>query len=57
MMPTNVRREILGTSKLTYKYQLTVPKKVREKFQLKEGETLVFIDQGGRPFLVKSTEL
>jgi len=56
-MSKNIRREIMGTSVLTYKFQLTVPKKVRERFQLKKGETLVFIEQEGRLFLVKSTEL
>lgn len=56
-MSKNERREILGTSVLTYKFQLTVPKKVREKFQLKEGETLVFVERDGKLFLVKSTEL
>ena len=55
-MPKDVKREILGTSVLTYKFQLTVPKKVREKFQLKKGETLVFIGQDNKLFLAKSTE-
>ena len=55
-MPKDVKREILGTSVLTYKFQLTVPKKVREKFQLKKGETLVFIEQDNKLFLAKSTE-
>jgi len=52
----NVRREILGMSKLTYKFQVTIPKKVREKFELKEGDMLVFIEEDGRLILTKSTE-
>ena len=55
-MSKNVRREILGMSKVTYKFQLTVPKKVREKFNLKEGDTLVFIEEDGKLILTKSTE-
>lgn len=56
-MPKDVKREVLGTSMLTYKFQLTIPKKVREKFQLKEGELLVFVKQNGKLYLMKSTEL
>jgi AbrB family looped-hinge helix DNA binding protein len=43
-------------SKITYKFQVTVPKKVREKFALKEGDTLVFFEEDGRLTLTRSTE-
>ena len=56
-MSKDVRREILGVSKLTYKFQVTIPKEVRERFQLREGETVVFIGEGGRLFLAKSTKI
>jgi AbrB family looped-hinge helix DNA binding protein len=56
-MSKDVRREILGVSKITYKFQVTVPKEVRERFQLREGETIVFIGEDGRLFLAKSTEI
>lgn len=55
-MSKGVRREILGMSRLTYKFQLTVPKRVREKFELKEGDTLIFIEEEGKLILTKSTE-
>lgn len=51
----NKKKEILGTSTLTYKFQLTLPKRVRERFQLKVGELLVFIEQDGKLVLKKST--
>jgi AbrB family looped-hinge helix DNA binding protein len=50
------KREILGMSKITYKFQVTIPKRVRDKFELKEGETLIFIEENGRLTLAKSTE-
>ena len=51
------KREVLGMSKLTYKFQITIPKKVRERFNLEDGETLVFIEENGKLIVVKSTEL
>jgi AbrB family looped-hinge helix DNA binding protein len=56
ILSKSVRREILGMSKVTYKFQLTVPKRVRERFELKEGDTLVFIEEDGKLILRKSTE-
>lgn len=55
VMSENVRREVLGVSKLTYKFQITIPKEVRERFRLREGETVVFIGEDGKLFLAKST--
>ena len=56
-MSKNARREILGVSKLTYKFQVTVPKEVRERLQLRKGETIVFVWEDGKLFLAKSTEI
>lgn len=56
-MLKNTRREILGVSKLTYKFQVTVPKEVRKRFRLEEGETIVFIGEDGKLVLAKSTEI
>ena len=47
-------REILGTSKLTYKFQLTVPKDVRDKFNLKERDIVVFVNENGKLVLGKN---
>jgi len=52
----NFKKEILGMSKITYKFQVTVPKRVRERFDLKEGDVLVFIAENGKLTLTKSTE-
>ena len=33
----------MGTSKISKKYQITIPKKVRDKFNMKEADLLIFI--------------
>ncbi len=55
-MSGEVRKEILGMSTVTYKSQITIPKKVRERFKLGGGDSLVFADEGGKLVLAKSTE-
>ncbi len=40
-------KQILGTSKLTYKFQVTIPKEVRERYGLRIGDILVFTDDNG----------
>ncbi len=52
-----MRKEVLGMSKITHKFQITVPKRVREELNLKEGDVLVFLIEDGKLILVKSTEL
>ena len=56
-MPEEYKREVLGVGKITYKYQVTIPKRVRERFGLKVGEFIVFIEEDGKLILAKSTEL
>ena len=51
------KKEILGMSTITYKYQITIPKRVREKHGLSEGSTIVFVEEGDRVYLAKSTDL
>jgi len=51
------KREILGLSKITYKFQVTIPKKVREEFNLKEGDRIVFLKDGNKLIIIKSDEL
>jgi antitoxin PrlF len=36
------------TSRLTSKGQTTVPREVREKLRLRPGDTLVYVEEGGR---------
>ncbi len=55
-MSKESRREILGISTITYKFQVTIPKKVREKHKLKEGDTIMFVEENDRVYLAKSTE-
>jgi AbrB family looped-hinge helix DNA binding protein len=50
------RREILGMSTITYKFQVTIPKKVREKFGYEKGDILVFVEEDGKLVIKKSTE-
>lgn len=45
---------ILGTSKLSGKYQITIPKDAREQFELKEGDRLVFKNDQGRLVIEKA---
>ena len=54
---TEIKREILGLSKITYKFQVTIPKRVREEFNLKEGDTIVFLKEGDKLLIVKSTDI
>jgi len=56
-MGGGMRKEVLGMSKITHKFQITVPKRVREELNLKEGDVLVFLIEDGKLILVKSTEL
>ena len=53
----NPKNEILGMTKVTYKYQITIPKKVREKHKFKEGDTIIFVEEDDRIYLKSSTEL
>jgi AbrB family looped-hinge helix DNA binding protein len=50
------QREVLGVSKITYKFQITIPKRVRERFSLVEGDMLVFVEEAGKLILIRSTE-
>ena len=51
------KRVILGLSKITYKFQVTIPKRVRERFGFKEGDILVFIEEDGKLIIAKNTEV
>ena len=44
--------KILGASKVTVRYQITVPVVVRETLNIKIGDTLVFAEEDGKIFLV-----
>jgi AbrB family looped-hinge helix DNA binding protein len=44
--------KILGASKVTVRYQVTVPAPVRKTLNLKIGDTLVFAEEDDKIFLV-----
>lgn len=56
-MSKEAKREILSVSPMSHKFQITVPKKVREKAKLKGGDSVAFIEEGGRIYIAKSTEI
>jgi AbrB family looped-hinge helix DNA binding protein len=47
--------KILGASKVTVRFQVTIPEEVRKLLKIKEGQTLVFADDNGK--VVLRTEL
>ncbi len=53
---TKSKNEILGMTTITYKYQITIPKKVREKHKFKEGDTIIFVEEDDRIYLKSSIE-
>ncbi len=44
--------KILGASKVTVRYQVTVPEEVRKIMKVKVGQTLVFAEEGGKIILM-----
>lgn len=48
--------KILGASKVTVRYQVTVPAPVRKTLNLKIGDTLVFAEEDGKIFLATEVE-
>jgi len=43
----------MGSSKVTSKGQITIPQDVREKFGIKPGDTVYFLEEDGRIILLK----
>jgi len=44
----------LGSSKVTIRYQVTIPEEVRERLKVKAGDNLVFVEENKRIYI--STE-
>jgi len=44
---------ILGSSKIGARGQITIPKKAREKFNLKTGDIVIFVEENGKLFIKK----
>ncbi len=51
------KNEILGMTTITHKFQITIPKKVREKHNLEEGDSIVFVEENDKIYIRTSTEL
>ena len=47
--------KILGSSKVTVRYQITVPEDVRKIMKIEAGQTLAFVDEDGK--IVLKTEV
>lgn len=47
--------KILGASKVTVRYQVTIPEDVRKLMKIEVGQTLVFTEENGKVIL--KTEL
>jgi AbrB family looped-hinge helix DNA binding protein len=56
-MSRDSKREILGTASITYKFQVTIPKKVRDRAKIKEGDLLAFMEEGGRIYIARGTDV
>lgn len=56
-MSKDSKREILGTSRISHRYQITIPKEVRDRFGLKDKDIVVFVDEGEKLVLKKSTQV
>jgi AbrB family looped-hinge helix DNA binding protein len=46
--------EVLGMSKVTTKYQVTIPVDARRRFKIKEGDRLIFKDSEGRLYIERA---
>ena len=47
--------KILGASKVTVRYQVTIPEDVRKRLKIEEGQILVFAEEDGKIYI--TTEL
>ncbi len=44
-------------SSLSHKFQVTIPKEVREEANLEEGDKIVFVKEDGAIYIRRNTEL
>ena len=47
--------KVLVSSKVTVRFQVTIPEDVRNRMKVEEGDTLVFVDDGKKIYI--STEI
>jgi AbrB family looped-hinge helix DNA binding protein len=51
------KKEILGMSTISHKFQVTIPKEVRKSQKWSEGDKIVFVIEDDRIYLKTSVEL
>ena len=44
-------RKIIGASKVSSKFQATIPEDVRKKLSIAAGDTIAFVEENGRVFI------
>jgi len=47
-------RNVIGSSKITRKFQLTIPSDVRKRHNFKIGDLVLFVEENGKLTLTKS---
>lgn len=53
----DVKRDVLGVGTLSHKFQITIPKKVRDSKRFKAGDRIAFVAENDRVYLTKSSEV
>ena len=53
-MSSKSKKEVLGMSSLSHKFQVTIPKEVREDANLKEGDKIMFVKEGDKISITKA---
>ena len=51
------KKEILGMSTISHKFQVTIPKEVRDDKNWREGDRIVFVKEDDRVYLTTSKEV
>jgi len=46
-MSSKKQKRLLGTSKISFRFQVTIPREARKAFNLKEGDVIIFLDDNG----------
>lgn len=52
-----MKKEILGNSKVTRRYQITIPKGVRERFNFEIGDLVVFTVSKEGELVIKKVQI
>jgi len=47
-------RNVIGSSKITRKFQLTIPSAVRKRYNFEMGDLVLFVEENGKLTITKS---